>query len=606
MATEADRRIFSAPAIFIFLCFFCCASISAMEGYNGLSTSPFLQLHNVVEITCSGAKLPASVDLLSMSLYERHHLGGRHSSRMLASVNFGAKKCLTNSSFTSCRIDESNSRRTELRSLVTGLGTGELRHYGCNVTGFQSGGKTPVFTWFTSARFAESLSAHVFHNIDHVLEVTCAGDVLDPTADLLTLSLYSNPERGQNNRDILASVNLRKYKCVSSTSFASCQVNNRDSLKTNLKILVMDLRPGEVRTFGCTAGYELNTWLQSKSWTLALRRNRLKTSVFEKHPLIQQVTCSGETLDSGSALLTMTLYSPAEVKSNVIATISIVKRKCTTSSAFSSCLLDERDSSSSRLRTLVTDLGVGERRTYGCTVGYETGGWPKTVTWSIAVSRNRLTARAFHDIPAVVEVGCSGAGLDPGNDVFMIVLRSMPSKTVLASVNTKSKKCLTFSSFSSCSLAGQGDSRRVGVKTLIMGMEVGQVRRFACNVTFASGVWESGVQTWTLHVRRNVIRVASRAFVGGRSENSCIPSALVPIKQLPPTSPERIPRASIVFSRFVHVPTGTSPGSIKTFSQFELKRKIYGLCAKGSNPSNPTSFAKEAQRHYKGNNLAAV
>ncbi|XP_076457322.1 uncharacterized protein LOC143291366 [Babylonia areolata] len=127
----------------------------------------------------------------------------------------------------------------------------------------------------------------------------------------------------------------------------------------------------------------------------------LQTSVFEQHPLIQQVTCSGDTLDSSAALLTMTLYSPSNVRSNVIATISVVKTKCTTSATFSSCHLDLRDSRASRLRTLVTGLKIGERRSFGCTVGYEIGGWPKTVTWSVTLMRNPFGTRfhLFHEFP---------------------------------------------------------------------------------------------------------------------------------------------------------------------------------------------------------------
>ena len=115
----------------------------------------------------------------------------------------------------------------------------------------------------------------------------------------------------------------------------------------------------------------------------------LKTSAFERHPTVLQVMCSAETLDSSSVLLTMTLYSPSHEKENVIASVSVVKNKCTTSTSFSSCLLDEHDSRKSKLVTLVTDLGVGESRSYGCTVGYETNGWTNTITWSTVLRRNR-------------------------------------------------------------------------------------------------------------------------------------------------------------------------------------------------------------------------
>jgi hypothetical protein len=77
---------------------------------------------------------------------------------MLASVNFGAMKCLTGSGFSSCDLDRGSSRRTALRALVVGLKNDEVRQFQCNVTGYQSGGgKTVVFSWETSARLQREL-----------------------------------------------------------------------------------------------------------------------------------------------------------------------------------------------------------------------------------------------------------------------------------------------------------------------------------------------------------------------------------------------------------------------------------------------------------------
>ena len=107
-----------------------------------------------------------------------------------------------------------------------------------------------------------------FQSIPHVLEVRCSGEALDTNADLLTLRLYTTPDT-----EMLASVNLRKFKCMSSSSFASCDVNERDSRRTSLNVLVTDLKEGESRSFGCTAGYEADGWIESKSWTLEAKRN---------------------------------------------------------------------------------------------------------------------------------------------------------------------------------------------------------------------------------------------------------------------------------------------------------------------------------------------
>ena len=112
------------------------------------------------------------------------------------------------------------------------------------------------------------LSVRGFQSIPHVLEVRCSGEALDTNADLLTLRLYTTPDT-----EMLASVNLRKFKCMSSSSFASCDVNERDSRRTSLNVLVTDLKEGESRSFGCTAGYEADGWIESKSWTLEAKRN---------------------------------------------------------------------------------------------------------------------------------------------------------------------------------------------------------------------------------------------------------------------------------------------------------------------------------------------
>ena len=125
-----------------YLCFF---------NISGMKISSFFNINNILEVECSGEKLPSNVDLLSMVLYEVSSRG-RQTTRMLASVNFGTSKCLTSSSFGSCSVDKNNSRKTKLKAIVMDMKEKEVRHYGCNVTSFQSGGKTTVFTWSTLAR----------------------------------------------------------------------------------------------------------------------------------------------------------------------------------------------------------------------------------------------------------------------------------------------------------------------------------------------------------------------------------------------------------------------------------------------------------------------
>ncbi|XP_070201554.1 uncharacterized protein [Littorina saxatilis] len=117
------------------------------------------------------------------------------------------------------------------------------------------------------------LNARMFEDLPHVVEVTCSGEALASNSDLLTLRLQTSPDD-----ELLVSVNLRKHKCtVSLITFAACHINERDSRRTSLNVLVMDLKDGEERTYGCTAGYEADGWLESKTWTLSVKKNRTTT-----------------------------------------------------------------------------------------------------------------------------------------------------------------------------------------------------------------------------------------------------------------------------------------------------------------------------------------
>ena len=105
----------------------------------------------------------------------------------------------------------------------------------------------------------------------------------------------------------------------------------------------------------------------------------------------RRVECSGERLDSDTDLLTMVLYHVPDKR--VLATANLKSRECSTSDQFSSCVIDDRDSRSTRLRTLVLDMAEHELRHFGCNLTtFKTDGTTDIISWSIYASQMRTCA----------------------------------------------------------------------------------------------------------------------------------------------------------------------------------------------------------------------
>lgn len=85
-----------------------------------------------------------------------------------------------------------------------------------------------------------------FQGHDHVLEVECSGETLASDKDLLSMVLYS----ARDNK-VLATVNLKTRECATSDRFSSCVFDERDSHRTRLRALVLDIAEGETWPFGC-------------------------------------------------------------------------------------------------------------------------------------------------------------------------------------------------------------------------------------------------------------------------------------------------------------------------------------------------------------------
>ena len=77
-----------------------------------------------------------------------------------------------------------------------------------------------------------------------MVEVECSGEALSADRDLLTVVLF---RVGGPRRRVLATANLKSGECATSSAFSACRLHARDSHRTRLATLVLDLAPGEQR-----------------------------------------------------------------------------------------------------------------------------------------------------------------------------------------------------------------------------------------------------------------------------------------------------------------------------------------------------------------------
>ena len=106
----------------------------------------------------------------------------------------------------------------------------------------------------------------------------------------------------------------------------------------------------------------------------------------------------------------------------------------------------------------------------------------------------------FQGIRSVLEVECSGAGLQADAKLVSLTLRQSYEDKFLASVNLVNNECTTSDSFSSCELNKQ-DDRKTKVKTLVMDLQAGEERKFSCDVNNLRSRGRSDVTTLSLVVK---------------------------------------------------------------------------------------------------------
>lgn len=110
-----------------------------------MTSRVFRDIPSIYEVECSGNALESNIDLLGITLF---HVEGNHK---IASVNMRVNECSSSDTFSSCYIDQMESRKSRLATLVVDLKADETRMFGCNITGFRAG-LGHFVTWLHAVR----------------------------------------------------------------------------------------------------------------------------------------------------------------------------------------------------------------------------------------------------------------------------------------------------------------------------------------------------------------------------------------------------------------------------------------------------------------------
>lgn len=70
-------------------------------------------------------------------------------------------ECLTSDVFSSCLMNDQDSRQAKLRFLLTDLAPGQSRAYGCNVTSVHHGRQARINTWVLIVEISSKLFVYM-------------------------------------------------------------------------------------------------------------------------------------------------------------------------------------------------------------------------------------------------------------------------------------------------------------------------------------------------------------------------------------------------------------------------------------------------------------
>ena len=112
-----------------------------------------------------------------------------------------------------------------------------------------------------------------------------------------------------------------------------------------------------------------------------------------------------------------------------------------------------------------------------------------------------MAFRDFRGFPSIQEVECKGDKVEPEVKLISLMMYTVPSNMVIASLNVVANNCLTHSEYASCVLDPL-DSRRSRLKVLEHGLEAGERKVFGCEVNTVNARGKTNTTTWSLLVTR--------------------------------------------------------------------------------------------------------
>ena len=121
--------------------------------FPGLTAKPFRGESSIIEVECTSEVLNSDIDVFQMTLFAFGEV------KFAAYVNPLKGECLTSLSFSSCVIEDNDSRRTKLRTLVLDLQGNDSRDYGCNVSSSKGPGESiGTTTWKITVKSISELA----------------------------------------------------------------------------------------------------------------------------------------------------------------------------------------------------------------------------------------------------------------------------------------------------------------------------------------------------------------------------------------------------------------------------------------------------------------
>ncbi|KAL8577587.1 hypothetical protein ACOMHN_036778 [Nucella lapillus] len=119
-------------------------------------------------------------------------------------------------------------------------------------------------------------------------------------------------------------------------------------------------------------------------------RGGLTVTSFRDLTNIQEIECSGRSVDLDADLMSMTFFTSTPKR--VLGVINHGRGECSTAEVFVLCEVDPKDSRRTRIKALVYDIPAGTSRDYFCNVtSLKTGGWRKTFSWNITVISTEMS-----------------------------------------------------------------------------------------------------------------------------------------------------------------------------------------------------------------------